>query len=99
MLLPIEKSQVKSAWHLYPIRVNKRKKVFEDLRKKGIGVQVHYIPVHLQPFYKKNFGYKKGMFPIAEKYYSEAFSLPLYPGLTKSDIKRVIKTVKECIDV
>jgi dTDP-4-amino-4,6-dideoxygalactose transaminase len=61
-----------------------RKEVFEFLRKKGIGVNVHYIPVHIQPYYKKQgFGY--GQYPEAENYYEEAITLPLYPSMTESE--------------
>jgi len=101
---PIERSYVKSAWHIYPIQLNLerlkagRKKIFEGLQKAGIGVQVHYIPLHLQPFYKKEFGYKKGDFPIAERYYQRAITLPLFPKMTNGDVNRVIKTVKKVIN-
>lgn len=104
IILPTEKSYVKSAWHIYPIqlclkklRVNRRK-IFDELRKAGIGAQVHYIPVHLHPFYKKKFGHKKGNFPIAEKYYQGAITLPLFPKMTQKEIEYVIKTVKKIIN-
>ena len=70
-----------------------RKEVFGDLRAHGIGVNVHYIPVHLQPFYQ-SMGFKKGDFPNAEEYYSKAFSLPLFSNLSNSDQAYVIKTLK-----
>ncbi len=71
-----------SAWHLYPIRVaaERRREIFERLRGDGIGVQVHYIPVHLQPDYRR-LGFQPGDFPAAEAYYREAISLPLYADL------------------
>ncbi len=71
-----------SAWHLYPIQVagDRRRSVFERLRDEGIGVQVHYIPVHLQPDYRQ-FGFQPGDFPVAEAYYRRAISLPLYADL------------------
>lgn len=84
-----------SAYHLYVIRLNlneialSHREVFETLRGKGIGVNIHYIPVHLQPYYSE-MGFKKGDFPLAEKYYSEAITLPLFPGLIEdqmADIK------------
>lgn len=101
---PIEKKYVKSAWHIYPIQLNleklkvERKKIFEQLRKQGIGVQVHYIPLHLQPFYRKKFGYKKGDFPVAEEYYQRAITLPLFPKMTDEEVKKVIKTVGKIIN-
>ena len=104
IVTPIEKNYLKSAWHIYPIQLVLeklkvgRKKVFEELMKKGLGVQVHYIPLHLQPFYKKKFNYKKGDFPVAEKYYERAITLPLFPKMTNEDVGRVIKIVKKIIN-
>ncbi|MCH7605241.1 UDP-4-amino-4,6-dideoxy-N-acetyl-beta-L-altrosamine transaminase [Patescibacteria group bacterium] len=103
LILPQEKSYVKSAWHIYVIQLRLRmlkkgrKQIFEDLKKAGIGVQVHYIPVHLHPFYRKTFGYKKGDFPVAERYYERALTLPLYPKMTDQDVARVIRTVKKVL--
>jgi perosamine synthetase len=103
-MLPCERGYVKSAWHIYPIQLNleklrvSRKKIFEEMREEGLGVQVHYIPLHLQPFYKKNFGYKKGDFPIAERYYERAITLPLFPKMTSEEVNKVIQTVKKVID-
>jgi len=104
IIIPSEKSYVKSAWHIYVIqlrldrlRVN-RKKIFESLQKENIGVQVHYIPLHLQPFYRKRFGYKIGDFPIAERYYQRAITLPLFPKMTDKDVEDVIKAIKRVIN-
>ncbi len=97
IVLPKERPYLKSAWHLYYIRLkdtSKRKALFEQLLKSGIGAQVHYIPVHLQPYYRENFGYKAGDYPQAEHYYESAITLPLYPQMAKSDIQYVIKVLK-----
>jgi len=75
-----------------------RKKIFEDLRKEGIMVQVHYIPLHFQPFYKKKFGFKRGDFPKTENYYERAITLPLFPKMTNKEVERVIETVKKIIN-
>lgn len=97
--IPYEEKGVFSAFHLYVLlldfsKIGKaRKQVMEELLRNGIGTQVHYIPVPLQPYYKKNFGFKNGDFPKAEKYYESSLSLPLYPALTNTDVKRVISTV------
>ena len=94
---------MKSAWHIYPIqlRLEKlkqgRRKVFDALQKAGIGVQVHYMPLHLHPFYEKRFGYKIGDFPIAERYYQRAITLPLFPKMTNIDIKKVTRVIKKLI--
>ncbi|MEW6008458.1 MAG: UDP-4-amino-4,6-dideoxy-N-acetyl-beta-L-altrosamine transaminase [Candidatus Omnitrophota bacterium] len=94
---------IKHAWHLYIIQLRldrlkiSRKKFFNILRNKNIGVQVHYIPIHLQPFYKRNFGYKKGDFPQAERFYERAITLPIFPALANKDIDRIAKTVKSLV--
>ena len=90
-----------SGLHLYVIRLQLDKidkthrQVFEGLREQGIGVNLHYIPVHTQPYYQ-NMGFKQGDFPEAECYYSEAISLPMYQGLTdqqQSEVVRVLESV------
>lgn len=83
-----------SGWHLYMIRLNldsirrNRREVFESLRAQGIGVNVHYIPVHLQPDFEK-LGFRVGMFPEAERYYEEAITLPLFPAMKDEDVEKV----------
>ena len=67
----------------------------QHLRTQGIGSQVLYIPVHLQPYYRKKYGYKIGKCPNAEAYYAKALSLPLFPMMSDSDIEHVIQTVKQ----
>lgn len=82
-----------SAWHIYPIFVAaKRKEFFNQLRNKGIGVNVHYIPVYLQPYYRE-LGYHSGLCPNAEAYYKGAITLPLYPKMNEEDVDRVIACV------
>jgi len=85
-----------SSYHLFIIQVHNRKKIFQCLREKEIGVNVHYIPIHFHPFYKK-LGFQEGDFPNAEKYYSKAISIPLYPSLTKKDQNYVIENVIESV--
>jgi len=91
--LPIEKPYVKSAWHIYYVRLkesSKRSLIFEELQKFNIGVQVHYIPVHLQPYYRNRFGYKVGDYLKAEDYYKSTITLPLYPKMTNDEIQYVV---------
>ncbi len=101
--LPIEKDYAMSSYHLYPVEINfqkigkKRKEFMLKLKEKGILTQVHYIPIHLQPYYRKRFGYKPGDYPIAEQYYERALSLPLYPAMSEEDVVRVIIALKELI--
>ena len=94
----------KPAWHIYMIQLNLerlkvgRKEIFETLRAENIGVNVHYIPVHLQPYYQKRFGYRRGDFPKAENYYSRAITLPVFPKMSDKDIDDVVSAVKKVIN-
>lgn len=100
---PTEPENVCSCFHLYAVQIDftalgkPRIQVMQELRENGIGTQVHYIPVPTQPFYKKTYGYKDGDYPIAEKYYAQELSLPLYPGMSDEDIDCVIKTIKSIV--
>ena len=92
-----------TCFHLYVVQIDfdkigkLRKDVMTELRNKNIGTQVHYIPVHLQPYYRNNYGYKNGDFPVVEKYYSRTLSLPLYPRMNDSEVEYIISNVKEII--
>jgi dTDP-4-amino-4,6-dideoxygalactose transaminase len=85
------------AWHLFMIFVDpdKRLGLFNHLKENDIGAQVHYVPIHLQPYYRKNFGYKEGMFPKSEAMYRSEISIPLFPALNDSDVDRVVKLIKD----
>ncbi|TSC70512.1 MAG: UDP-4-keto-6-deoxy-N-acetylglucosamine 4-aminotransferase [Parcubacteria group bacterium Gr01-1014_49] len=99
LTLPPEDTKTeKSAWHLYPVHVapNERKAVFEALRAAGIGVQVHYLPVYLHPYYQK-LGYKKDLCPNAEKFYAGEISIPLFPGITQKQQKFVADTLRRIL--
>lgn len=93
-----------SAWHLYVIRLQlqghrlSHRQVFEALREQGIGVNLHYIPVHTQPYYQQ-LGFRVGDFPLAEAYYEEAISLPLYPTLPEPDQVKVAAALRETLSL
>ena len=89
-----------SSNHLMIIKVNsgQRKKIFENFHSSGVAVQVHYFPVHLQPFYK-NLGFRKGMFPKAEKVYEQIISLPLYFELRDSDFAKIKDLLKKLLKI
>jgi len=93
----VQKNGTDSSWHLYVIRIRglERRAFFTALRAAGLGVNVHYIPVHLQPWYRKNLGSGPGALPVAETYYREAVSLPLFPALSDAESERVVETVRE----
>lgn len=98
--LPVTHFERESAWHLYVIRLAgqnpPRREVFEALQKRGIGVQVHYIPVYWHPYYRQQ-GYPKGLCPIAEDFYVRCLSLPLFPSMTDEDLDCVVSELKQVI--
>jgi perosamine synthetase len=91
---PISKSFVNPNWHLFPIHVAApdRSRIFTALRNAGIGVQVNYIPAYWHPVFSK-LGFKKGMFPESDKFYSGEISLPMFPDLTEKEIDYVVKSL------
>jgi UDP-4-amino-4,6-dideoxy-N-acetyl-beta-L-altrosamine transaminase len=97
-----EKPYSDACFHLCPLLVNfetvkkTKREIFTELSSHGINLQVHYIPVHTQPFYK-NYDYKIGDFPLAEEYYKKTMSLPLYIDLTTGDVKYIVKKIKEIV--
>ena len=94
---PFVADNIYHAYHLYIIKVKNRKDLYNYLRENNIYTQVHYIPVHLQPYYK-NLGWKKGDFPVAAAYYENALSLPMFPTLSEEEqdyvIEKLIKFIK-----
>jgi perosamine synthetase len=100
---PFETTDCDSNFHLYVLLFDfeeismDRATFITKLKEKGIQTQVHYIPVHLQPFYRKYFGTNRGDCPIAEEYYTKCLSIPLHPSLTDRDVERVINEIKNLI--
>lgn len=93
---PAKRPDTEPAWHLYPLRVRdgRRRELFEHLRGVGIGVQVNYIPAHWHPVFE-DLGYKRGMCPNAEAYYSEEISLPLFADLTDDQVDGVVEEIRK----
>ena len=95
----------KSSYHLYPLQIDFQKinisklELFNKMKKSGINLQVHYIPVHLQPFYRKNYRFQKGDYPHSEKFYQNEVSLPIYPDLTIDEQVKVIENTKKYTNV
>jgi UDP-4-amino-4,6-dideoxy-N-acetyl-beta-L-altrosamine transaminase len=86
--------ELSHAYHLYVVEVPNRKELYDRLRENAIYAQIHYVPVHMMPYYR-NLGFKKGSFPMAESYYEKCISLPMYPTLTDDEQGFVIKKVKD----
>ncbi len=96
-----EKPMNLNSYHLYPVLLDteeERLEFVKYMRSNNIFVQVHYIPVHLMPYYKDKFGYKKGDFPVAEDFYSREVSLPMYPTITDEELEYVIEKIKKFKD-
>lgn len=102
LILPARQPDRRSAWHLYVVEVDDTKtsvmrgEVFNHLRNAGIGVNVHYIPIHTQPYYAR-LGFRHGDFPASERYYSRAISLPLFPTMTEDQQSFVVRTLSELV--
>jgi perosamine synthetase len=101
--IPLVNKDVFHSYHLYALQINFKKlaitkpNFFNKMKNLGINLQVHYIPVHLQPYYKNNFGFSKGDYPISENFYSNEVSLPIYPDLSDEDQQKVINNLKEVL--
>ncbi len=93
--LPACRAGADPMWHLYPLRIRdgRRRALFEHLRASGIGVQVNYLPVYRHPVYA-DLGYQRGMCPVAEDYYAQEISLPMFADLTDADVDRVIDLIR-----
>lgn len=102
LILPARLNDRESSWHLYTVEIDDertpvtRAAVFAALRAAQIGINVHYIPIHTQPYYRRQ-GFKPGDFPAAERYYSRAISLPLFPALTDAQQDRVVDVLTEAL--
>ena len=101
---PFESKHCEHSFHLYPLQIKfqniriSKKVLFHKLFKKGINLQVHYIPIHLQEFYKKKFGFKVGDFPISENFYRNVVSLPIYYSIKKENLKKIVFEISKLCD-
>ena len=102
--LPVVREEVRPAWHLYTIRIRAdrlgadRDEIFKALRAENIGVNVHYIPVHLHPYYRQRFGYHGGEYPVSETAYQTLISLPMFHGMSDGDVSSVITAVRKVLE-
>jgi perosamine synthetase len=103
MTLPVVADDAIPAWHLYPVRLQlerlsgTRAQVFAALRAENIGVNVHYIPVHMHPYYRERFSYRPDDFPRAELAYEQLISLPMFHGMTDQDAEDVVRAVHKVL--
>jgi dTDP-4-amino-4,6-dideoxygalactose transaminase/lipopolysaccharide/colanic/teichoic acid biosynthesis glycosyltransferase len=103
--VPTTRHEIQHAWHLYVIQICPgvlrihRDQVIEELKERGIGTSVHFIPLHTHPYYSGTWGYRRGDFPIAEDYFDRCISLPLYPAMTDEDQERVIDALTEIASI
>jgi dTDP-4-amino-4,6-dideoxygalactose transaminase len=94
---------VRHAWHLYPIWLDGerltigRDQLIEELKARGIGTSVHFIPIHYHPYYQQAFGFKPGDFPNTDRVFAGLLSLPLFPRMTDADVARVSNAVEEIV--
>jgi perosamine synthetase len=103
LIPPSVRAGVNPAWHLYPIRIDLAKltvdrgQIFRALRAENIGVNVHYIPVHLHSYYRDQIGHSDGECPVAEAAYEQLISLPMFHGMTDGDVGDVVRAVNKVI--
>lgn len=101
--LPVELAEAESSWHLYVIRLNlghlsiDRNSFIEELKIRNIGTSVHYLPVHMHPFYRDKYGYRPEDCPVAADAFSRMLTLPLHPGLSDADVQDVIEAVRDVV--
>jgi len=102
---PTCRPDVQHAWHLYVLRLNlersgiSRDEFVEELKARNIGTSVHFIPIHVHPYYRDTYGYQPDDFPVAYAEYLRAISLPIYPGMTDEDVDSVIEAVGDVIEI
>ena len=101
--IPTARPNVRHGWHLYVLRLNleklkiNRSKFFDEMRERGVNCSVHFIPLHLMPYYHKTYGLRPGDFPEAERQFERVISLPLYPAMTEAEVERVIAAVQQVV--
>jgi perosamine synthetase len=103
VVAPSVRSGMNPAWHLYPIRIDLktlrvgRGEIFRALRAEGLGVNVHYMPVHLHPYYREKLGHRRGEYPVAEAAYDSLISLPMFHSMTYQDVSAVLHAVENVV--
>ena len=99
LFIPNTNNKIRHSYHLYPLCLDFKKMklsksdIFDRMKSLGVNLQVHYIPVHLQPYHRKRFGFNLGDFPISEKFYNNEISLPIYPYLNILDQEKICNSL------
>lgn len=100
--IPVQSPDTDSSWHIYVVRLDldqvkrSKREIFAEMKKRGIVLNLHYIPVHTQPYYEK-LGFKQGDFPVSEQYYKQAFTLPLYYSLTDEQQNEIVESLRDVL--
>ncbi len=103
LILPAQQPDRIHSWHLYVIRLRldrlgiDRAEMIEELKRKGITTSVHWMPLHLHPYYREKYGYRPEDFPVATRLWREMITLPLYPGMSEAEVRYVCEAVRECV--
>ena len=95
--LPIVKEDRETSWHLFVVKVANRDEVIEELKSRGVGCSVHFIPVHKQPYYKDKYRYKDSDYPVANRVFEQSLSLPIFPDMSDEEVEYVIKNLLEVV--
>ncbi len=98
IVLPFLKNDRTTSWHLFVIKIDNRDNIIEELKNRGIGCSVHFIPIHKHTYYKKKYGYKNEDYPVANRVFEKSLSLPIYPDMTDKEVEFVIKNILELVD-
>ena len=99
IVLPFIKEDRETSWHLYVIKIQNRDTVIEQLKERGVGCSVHFIPIHKHPYYKERYNYNNEAYPVANRVFEESLSLPIYPDMSQDEIAYVIENVLEIVGV
>ena len=97
IVLPFVKDDRETSWHLFVIKVANRDEVIEELKSRGVGCSVHFIPVHKQPYYKEKYGYIDNDYPVANRVFEHSLSLPIFPDMSDEEIEYVIRNLLEVV--
>ncbi len=95
--LPFVKDDRETSWHLYVIKITNRDEVIEQLKERGVGCSVHFIPIHKHPYYKERYAYENAAYPVANEVFERSLSLPIYPDMLDEEVAYVIEQVSELV--